>query len=258
MASAHGMRSVCARALSPTSWRVSLVQIMKNMDHPYVVKCYEAIETQSQVFLILELMEGGELFDKIVEMGSFTETDAADLTKKILGALNYMHERGIIHRDLKPENMLLAKKGDISAVKLTDFGLSKMIDAQSSLMKTPCGTPAYVAPEVIAHKNGGYDKQVDVWSMGVIVYILLCGFPPFYAENDAKLYGKVKRGEYQFLKPYWDAISDDAKAFVRSMLIVDPAKRATIDQLLVHPWLGGSHDQVAAQQVCAPPGGAPS
>ena len=94
---------------------------MKNMDHPYVVKCYEAIETQSQVFLILELMEGGELFDKIVEMGSFTETDAADLTKKILGALNYMHARGIIHRDLKPENMLLAKKGDIGAVKLTDL-----------------------------------------------------------------------------------------------------------------------------------------
>ena len=139
---------------------------------------YEAKETDTSVFLFLELMSGGELFDKIIEMGSFTESMAADISYKLLGALNYMHKKGIIHRDLKPENMLLARKGDLSAVKLTDFGLSKMIDQQSQIMKTACGTPGYVAPEILTLKGGGYDHQVDVWSMGVIIYVLLCGFLP--------------------------------------------------------------------------------
>ena len=144
----------------------------------------------AQVCLFLELMEGGELFDYIVEVGCFTEHMAADVSYKMLLALQYLHNRGIVHRDLKPENMLIAKKGDLSAVKLTDFGLSAMIDQQSEMLKTPCGTPGYVAPEVLTLIYGGYDKQVDVWSMGVIIYILLCGFPPFFDNNEKLMYEK--------------------------------------------------------------------
>ena len=212
-------------------------KIMTEMNHQYIVRCYEAKETDTSVFLFLELMSGGELFDKIIEMGSFTESMAADISYKLLGALNYMHKKGIIHRDLKPENMLLARKGDLSAVKLTDFGLSKMIDQQSQIMKTACGTPGYVAPEILTLKGGGYDHQVDVWSMGVIIYVLLCGFPPFYANNDAQLYAKIKACKYSFIKPHWDPISESAKDFIRRMLVVDPKQRASIDELLKHPWL---------------------
>ena len=150
-----------------------------------------------------------------------------------LGALKYMHDKGIAHRDLKPENMLMTTKGADAEVKITDFGLSKFFDEQSSLMKTPCGTPGYIAPEVLHMR--GYNQQCDIWSMGVIVYILLCGFPPFYADNDAQLFERIKKGQYEFLKPHWDPLPAEAKDFVRRMLIVDPAKRATCDQLLADP-----------------------
>lgn len=220
---------------------------MKECDHAHIVKCYEACQTPGQVFLFLELMSGGELFDKIVEMGSFTESMAADVSYQCLDALNYMHSKGFVHRDLKPENMLLARKGDLSAVKLTDFGLSAMIDQQSELMRTACGTPAYVAPEVLTLKGGGYDKQVDVWSMGVIIYILLCGFPPFYAQNDNALYAKIKAGRYKFISPHWDPISEAAKSFIRKMLVVDPRQRATIDELLNDPWLSAAKSGRAAE-----------
>ena len=120
-------------------------------------------------------------------------------------------------------------------VKITDFGLSKFFDAQSSMMKTPCGTPGYIAPEVLHMR--GYDEKCDIWSFGVIVYILLCGFPPFYADNDAQLFEKIKKGQYEFLRPYWDPISDAGKAFVRKMLVVDPTKRASAAELMKDDWL---------------------
>merc|ERR1711998_622492 len=240
---ADGLKAACKIMAKPTkgdgkkldSKKMKLIEmesrIMKEIDHPHVVKCFEVAETATHVFLFLELMEGGELFDKIIELGSFTESMAADLTYKLLDALNYMHSKGIVHRDLKPENMLLSSKEDGSAVKLTDFGLSKMIDEHSALMKTPVGTPGYVAPEVLHGKPGGYDEKVDVWSMGVIIYILLCGFPPFYADNDAQLFAKIKAGNYQFLKPYWDPVSREAKDFVSKMLVTNPTERASIDEL---------------------------
>ena len=210
-------------------------KILTEIDHPYVVKCYDAFETDDKLYLFMELMEGGELFDKIVDMGHFTEDMAKDVTYKVLGALKYMHDKGIAHRDLKPENMLMTSKAKDAQCKITDFGLSKFFDEQSSLMKTPCGTPGYIAPEVLHMR--GYNQQCDVWSFGVIVYILLCGFPPFYADNDAQLFEKIKRAQYEFLKPYWDPISDAAKNFVRRMLVVDPAERATCEELMNDPWL---------------------
>ena len=132
-------------------------------------------------------------------------------------------------------------------VKITDFGLSKFFDEQSTVMKTPCGTPGYIAPEVLHMK--GYDKQCDVWSLGVIVYILLCGFPPFYADNDAQLFERIKKGKYEFLKPYWDPVSDGAKSFIRRMLVVDPKERATCAQLMEDPWLSDAAAKIKAAEA---------
>jgi serine/threonine protein kinase len=269
---------VCSAELKKRALVAMEHKILTEVDHPYVVKCYDAYETDDHLYLFLELMSGGELFDRIVDMGHFTEKMAQDVSFKLLGALKcapqsleharrshastrtrarhssrcacprrYMHDKGIAHRDLKPENMLMTSKDKDAEVKITDFGLSKIFDEQSSLMKTPCGTPGYIAPEVLHMR--GYNHQCDVWSFGVIVYILLCGFPPFYADNDAQLFEKIKKGQYEFLKPYWDPISDGAKAFVRRMLIVDPKERATVDQLLADPWL---KDQASEKALSTP------
>jgi len=213
----------------------SEVDILKSVEHPYIVRCFDAIDSPDKMYLVMEIMKGGELFDRIVDKGHFTEADAAGVTAKLFSAIKYLHDKNIAHRDLKPENLLMADDTPESEVKITDFGLSKAFDEQTQVMQTPCGTPGYIAPEVLDMK--GYDKQCDVWSLGVIVYILLCGFPPFYADNDAQLFEKIKRGKFEFLRPYWDPISDSAKDFIRQMLRVDPKQRITCDQALAHPWL---------------------
>jgi calcium/calmodulin-dependent protein kinase I len=220
----------------------SEVDILKSIDHPYIVKCFEAVDSPDKMYLVMEIMKGGELFDRIVDKGHFTEGDAVDVTAKLLSAMKYLHDKGIAHRDLKPENLLMTDDSETAEVKITDFGLSKVFDEQSQVMQTPCGTPGYIAPEVLLMK--GYDKQCDIWSLGVIVYILLCGFPPFYADNDAQLFEKIKKGEYEFLRPYWDPISDSAKDFIRTMLQVDPKKRVTCDQAMAHPWLKDGVDKL--------------
>ena len=215
-------------------------KIMSEAKHPCIVKCFEAAQTPGDVFLFLELMGGGELFDCIVERGKFTEHDAAEVSYKLLGALQYLHNIGFVHRDLKPENVLLSKKGDLSAVKLTDFGLSAKMDHQSEKLSDPVGTPGYVAPEILMGRK--YDALVDVWSMGVIIYILLCGFPPFFDNNERLMYEKIKKGAYKFVSPHWDKISQDAKRFITRMLIVDPNQRRDITTCLADTWLKTSSD----------------
>lgn len=182
------------------------------------MRCYDVIEDEKRIYFFMELMQGGELFDRIVDKGHFTEDDAIIVSIKLIGAIMYLHSMGIAHRDLKPENMLMTDSGPDAEVKITDFGLSKFFDTQSATMQTPCGTPGYIAPEVLRMK--GYDCACDVWSLGVIMYILLCGFPPFYADNDAQLYEKIKRGHFEFLRPYWDPISKEAKDLISKMLTV--------------------------------------
>merc|ERR1711953_1230553 len=225
------------------------IRVLRRLDHPNVVKLLEAYESRTCVYLVMELVTGGELFDRIVEKGSYTEKDAVDLIKQVLSAVAYMHSEGVVHRDLKPENLLYHSSDEDSKIMISDFGLSKMED--SGIMATACGTPGYVAPEVLAQKP--YGKAVDVWSIGVISYILLCGYPPFYDENDANLFAQILKGEFEFDSPYWDDISLEAKEFIRKLMCVDVDKRLTCEEALEHAWISGAkgdrniHASVSAQ-----------
>ncbi|XP_073206908.1 calcium/calmodulin-dependent protein kinase type 1 isoform X2 [Lepidochelys kempii] len=204
--------------------------------HPNIVALDDIYESGGHLYLIMQLVSGGELFDRIVEKGFYTERDASQLIRQILDAVRYLHDMGIVHRDLKPENLLYYSPDPDSKIMISDFGLSK-IEGSGSVMSTACGTPGYVAPEVLAQKP--YSKAVDCWSIGVIAYILLCGYPPFYDENDAKLFEQILRAEYEFDSPYWDDISESAKDFIQHLMEKDPSKRFTCEQALRHPWIAG-------------------
>eukprot|EP01103_Thecamoeba_quadrilineata_P019181 TRINITY_DN7660_c0_g1_i1.p1 TRINITY_DN7660_c0_g1~~TRINITY_DN7660_c0_g1_i1.p1 ORF type:complete len:304 (+),score=56.07 TRINITY_DN7660_c0_g1_i1:23-934(+) len=210
------------------------INILKKVSHPNIIHLKELIETPSILAIITELVTGGELFDKIVEQGSYSEKDAATLITKMVSAIEYLHEQGIVHRDLKPENLLLKSDEDITEVKLADFGLSKIVGTQNMMM-TACGTPSYVAPEVLS--ASGYDREVDLWSIGVITYILLCGFPPFYHENLGNLFEDIMAANYDFPEDYWNHISKEAKDFIKRLLVVNPAERMTAAQARSHGWL---------------------
>ncbi|MBN3323586.1 KCC1B kinase, partial [Atractosteus spatula] len=193
---------------------------------------------------------GGELLDRILERGMYTERDASHVIRQVLDAVQYLHELGIVHRDLKPENLLYDTPFEDSKIVISDFGLSKM--EEQGALSTACGTPAYVAPELLEQKT--YGKEVDLWAVGVISYILLCGYPPFYDENDTKLYQQIVKAEYEFDSPYWDDISESAKDFISHLLQRDPEKRFTCEQALRHPWISGSaalekniHESVSEQ-----------
>jgi len=216
------------------------VEIMHKVDYPNCVKLFEMFETSKKLYMVLELLTGGELFDRIVAKGSYSEKEASVLIRDISGAIKYLHSIGVVHRDLKPENLLYLNPRPDSPIKITDFGLAKIKGGQGTAdsMTTACGTPGYVAPEVL--KNEPYDKAVDMWSLGVILYILLCGFPPFYHESTAQLYKQIKKGEYDFPDPYWTDISQEAKNLVTCLLCVNPKKRFTAEQVLSHPWITGA------------------
>lgn len=217
----------------------SEVSILTKCQHPHIVTLYKVVDTNTVLYLVMELLTGGELFDSIIAKGQYSERDTRKLVATLTHAIKYLHDQGIAHRDLKPENLLLSHKGPGAQVKITDFGLSKMFAPdgceQEIVMKTACGTPGYVAPEVLTNQN--YSSQVDMWSFGVIVYILLCGFPPFYGDNDHELFRKIKAGHFRFRSPYWDHVSRDAKDFISRLLTVDWKRRMTADQALTHTWL---------------------
>lgn len=219
------------------------VNIMHSIEHENCVMLYEMFESNKKVFMVLELLEGGELFDRIVARGSYSESDASALIKCIVSAIEYLHSVGVVHRDLKPENLIYANpmssKKNADIIKITDFGLAKYNTDKSQRMSTACGTPGYVAPEVL--KNEKYGPPVDMWSIGVILYILLCGFPPFYHESTSALYKQIKGGKYDFPDPYWTEISQTAKSLVAGLLTVDPNKRLTPRQVLEHEWIAGGN-----------------
>jgi len=209
------------------------VAILTQVKHTNIVCLKDLFETPQTLYLVMELVTGGELFDKIVEKGQYSEKEASATVKKILSSVDYLHTVNIAHRDLKPENLLL-RGDDETDVMLSDFGLSKIIN-QTTMMETACGTPYYVAPEVLSAQ--GYDKEVDLWSVGVITYLLLCGFPPFYGETLPEVFEQIMKADYDFPDPYWTDISKDAKDFIAKLLVVDSKKRLTAKQAMQHPWI---------------------
>mmetsp|Transcript_22679 Transcript_22679/g.45833 ORF Transcript_22679/g.45833 Transcript_22679/m.45833 type:complete len:335 (-) Transcript_22679:39-1043(-) len=223
------------------------IAIMKKVDHPNCIKLHEVFDEKAKMYLVLDLVTGGELFDRIIARGHYSEKDAAHLLHDVINAIGYLHSVGIVHRDLKPENLLYACSDENSdqydVIKVADFGLAKVVNGMGDhTMSTTCGTPGYVAPEVL-EQAGGYGPEVDIWSTGVILYILLCGFPPFYDENNAVLFQQIKKGDYSFPSPYWDDISEGAKDLVKKMLQVEYKKRLTVKQTLEHPWVLGKEAQ---------------
>ncbi|KAG5282668.1 hypothetical protein AALO_G00058540 [Alosa alosa] len=211
------------------------IAVLRKIQHENVVCLEDFYESRSHYYLVMQLVSGGELFDRILDRGMYSEKDASHVIKQVLEAVSYLHNNGIVHRDLKPENLLYYSADENSKIMISDFGLSKMED--NGIMSTACGTPGYVAPEVLAQKP--YSKAVDCWSIGVITYILLCGYPPFYEETETRLFSKIMKGQYEFDSPFWDDISDSAKDFIRNMMQKNPKMRYTTDQALRHPWIIG-------------------
>ncbi|KAM9832672.1 calcium/calmodulin-dependent protein kinase type IV [Neosynchiropus ocellatus] len=213
------------------------IGVLLRLSHPNIIQLKEIFETDTDIALVLELVTGGELFDRIVERGYYSERDAAHVIKQILEAVAYLHENGVVHRDLKPENLLYADLSLDAPLKIADFGLSKIIDDQVT-MKTVCGTPGYCAPEIL--RGNAYGPEVDMWSVGVILYILLCGFEPFFdPRGDQYMYSRILNCDYEFVSPWWDEVSLNAKDLVSKLIVLDPRKRLSVREALQHPWVLG-------------------
>ncbi|KAM0332506.1 hypothetical protein ACHAQA_002789 [Verticillium albo-atrum] len=216
------------------------IAVLMGVSHPNVLCLKDTFNERNAVYLVLELAPEGELFNFIVMKQKVTEDETRTLFKQLFQGIKYLHERNIVHRDIKPENILMVDKE--LHVKLADFGLAKII-GEESFTTTLCGTPSYVAPEILADsKQRKYTKAVDIWSLGVVLYICLCGFPPFSDELFSKefpytLSQQIKSGRFDYPSPYWDSVGDPALDLIDSMLVVNPERRFTIDQCLSHPWL---------------------
>ncbi|XP_067863623.1 calcium/calmodulin-dependent protein kinase type 1B-like isoform X2 [Heptranchias perlo] len=214
------------------------IAVLRKIKHENIIALEDIYESPTHFYLAMQLMSGGELFDRILERGVYTEKDASILIQQILNAVKYLHDNGVVHRDLKPENLLYYSPDENSKIMISDFGLSKM--EVTGVMSTACGTAGYVAPEVLHQKP--YDKAVDCWSIGVIVYILLCGYSPFYEDTEPRMFARISEADYEFDSPFWDDISEPAKAFIKHLLEKDPTKRFTCEQALRHPWITENTD----------------
>jgi len=201
---------------------------MQNLRHPNIVELYESFEGTDVFYLVMELVDGCELFDLIIEFGSITIEETGGVLRQVLSGVEYMHEYDIAHRDLKPENLLINYEKNI--VKITDFGSAKIFN-ENRMMNSLAGSPTYIAPEILLGKH--YHQSVDLWSIGVIAYIMICGFPPFDDRlTTEEMFREIVRGKYQFPSPEWDNVPDDCKDFVRRTLVVNPESRATASELL--------------------------
>lgn len=227
------------------------IDIIMTLRHPNIIYMKEYFEENGRVYVVMEFLAGGELLEALLskEKGEdgnephYSERDARIIFKQLLEAVKYMHDKQIVHRDLKLENMLLAKPNDINTIKIADFGLAKKYG--HAALSTICGTPQYVAPEVI--KGGStpytYGKECDLWSCGVILFILLGGYPPFYDESEPRLFRKIREGKPDFDDPVWNEVSDEAKDLLDKLLNVDPKKRLTVEKIINHPWMNPRMDE---------------
>ncbi|XP_070772798.1 serine/threonine-protein kinase DCLK2 [Enoplosus armatus] len=211
------------------------VAVLRKVKHPNIIMLIEEVDTSSELYLVMELVKGGDLFDAITSSAKYTERDATVMVYNLAGALKYLHSMNVVHRDIKPENLLVFEYPDgTKSLKLGDFGLATVVEGP---LYTVCGTPTYVAPEIIA--ESGYGLKVDIWAAGVITYILLCGFPPFRSESNMQedLFDQILLGRLDFPSPYWDNITDSAKELIGKMLTVNAEARYTAQDILSHPWV---------------------
>eukprot|EP00752_Nemacystus_decipiens_P004110 g3760.t1 len=210
------------------------VRILRVLQHSNVVCIYQFFKDDPDYYyMVLEHMAGGELFDRIVQKSYYNEEEARDLCRVLLDSVRYCHELGIVHRDLKPENLLLTSRNDDASIKLADFGFACSV--LNGPVTEQCGSPGYVAPEIL--RALPYGTSVDMWSVGVIIYTLLGGYPPFHDENQTRLFRRIKAGSFKFHDEYWSNTSLEAKDLIRRLLLVDPSRRMTATQAMEHPWL---------------------
>ncbi|KAF3695247.1 Serine/threonine-protein kinase Chk2 [Channa argus] len=231
------------------------IEILKRVDHPCLIKTEDFYQTEDSYYIVLELMEGGELFQRVKSQRQLNESVAKLYFYQMLRAVQYLHSKGIIHRDLKPENILLSSQDDVCLIKVTDFNQSRILE-EAALMRTLCGTPSYLAPEVFTNASTtGYGLTVDAWSLGVLLFVCLGGYPPFHESfGHQSVTEQIIRGEFTMVQSKWKHISDQAKDLVRRLLIVDPSQRMKIEEALQHPWLQ-DHQMIETAHRLMFPGG---
>ena len=229
---------------------INEISILSKLSHPSIMQLYEIFEDNLNVYIVSEYCKGGELFDIISQKGSFTEKEACIIMKQLMSGICYCHQNGVVHRDLKPENILMESNSDNFSIKIIDWGCAKTIKKKEKLHQAD-GTSYYIAPEVL---RGNYDEKCDIWSCGVIFYILLCGYPPFNGENDEEIFEAVLKGEFEFPEEEWDSVSDDAKKLIKKMLTNNPQKRISALDSLKDSWFKkneekGDSDKKLAKNV---------
>ena len=205
------------------------------------MKHYETYEDEKYLHLVMELCTGGDVLDRLLQKGTLSEMEVANIMRTLLLAVNHLHNLGIIHRDLKPENFLYGSIDPDSDIKIIDFGMSNKLQPGLRQLHTMVGTPYYLAPEVL---SGTYGKECDVWSLGVVMYVFLSGQQPFHAQDLNEVFQKIVRADFSFTTPEWEAVSEPAKSLVSLMIKANPHHRITIEQALKHPWLSSNITQL--------------
>ncbi|RMX43440.1 hypothetical protein pdam_00001879 [Pocillopora damicornis] len=213
-------------------------RICRGLKHPNIVRLHSSILEEGFYYLVFDMVTGGELFEEIVAREYYSEADASHCIQQVLQSVQHCHDSNIVHRDLKPENLLLSSKEKSAICKLADFGLAIEVENGKLGWFGFAGTPGYLSPEIL--KKEAYNKAVDLWACGVILYILLVGYPPFWDEDQQKLYSQIKAGAYDFPSPEWDSVTEEAKDLINKMLTVDQSKRITAADALKHPWIVNS------------------
>lgn len=214
-------------------------EFLCRMQHQHIVTLHDYFEEDGKVYVIQELLKGGDVQTALADRGSYAEEDARDIVRQLLLALEHLHSHGVVHRDLKLENLMLCSAHDVTKIKLVDFGLAAQLKHSDDVLTDRCGSPLFVAPEIICQEVA-YGTKVDMWSAGVISFMLLSGYPPFHNLSLHDLFRDIWSGNYNFHDPVWELISDDAAEFVKSLLVFDPSQRMSATEALRHPWLAAN------------------